>query len=180
MNSNLTEIVVPDSVIYWSKISTFENCKQLKRVDLGSGINTIPQGSFSGCSQLETVIVRGSTFWTIGIHSFKDCNSLRGFYIERDASNFAGTHPTVGSSWTQVDSASNLKGKVYFYTADESALSASYPQYAGFFAGFWHWDESGKKELGNIVIWSGVNSTASANILASLPAILNDRKELYV
>lgn len=161
----ITSIKVPNSVNTLSH-SAFRNCKYLVSVVLGTKLNTIAADVFLGCSSLETVLIRGETFYAIGSFAFNGCTSLRAVYIERDAGYFTGDNPGVSSTWLTGNEI--LQGKVYLYTTEESALTKSYPKYEGYIAGFWHYDESGQKGIENIVLYEK-ESVVSAQQFALLP-----------
>ena len=55
--TKLTSITIPDSVTSPIYYCAFENCYNLKTVNIGSGITSISTGAFNGCSQLKSVNV---------------------------------------------------------------------------------------------------------------------------
>ncbi len=78
---NLEEIIIPDSVItlkigsaYYSR--TFSGCSNLKVVELGNGLTSIPAQTFYGCSSLERIEIPDNVT-VIGSQAFGQCTLLR-------------------------------------------------------------------------------------------------------
>lgn len=76
--SGLQSLTIPDNVTtiesYYAK-GTFENCKNLYKVDIGDGLKEIGNSCFSGCSKLKDVKL-GDNLSRIGENAFLDCNAL--------------------------------------------------------------------------------------------------------
>ncbi len=72
--SNLTEVIIPDSVTTISN-AAFTNCKSLKIVIIPDSVTYIGDSAFQGCDALEYVII-GDGVKTIGDLAFKNCKSL--------------------------------------------------------------------------------------------------------
>ena len=51
----------------------FENCDKLKKVELGSTLQIIPEGTFSGCSKLETLMMNKGVY-KIDKYAFSQTN----------------------------------------------------------------------------------------------------------
>lgn len=58
----------------------FKNCPNLKTVNIGNGVKTIPDYAFFGCSSLSSVIIPNSVT-SIGSYAFSGCNSLSNITI---------------------------------------------------------------------------------------------------
>ena len=180
-NSRLEHLVIPNTVQSYG-IDMCKDCTSLISVELGEGVKILGGGNFARCTSLETVIIRGTKFYEFAGGVFDGDLALKAVYIERPLDQI------LTCAWLFMRGEDVLlKGKVFVYSANDTGNNPcgnSYSDYFGYFrdwiAGCWRWDDSGEHELDNIVIWHNGNSTASANILASLPVILNDRKELYV
>lgn len=70
--SNITEIVIPDSV---TKLDGFKDCCNLKTFIMPDGVETIPQFCFSGCLNLQRIQISESVKY-IKQYAFSDCVSL--------------------------------------------------------------------------------------------------------
>lgn len=73
-NRYITEITIPDSVKYICRYA-FENCSNLKKVDLGNGVEYIGDASFSYCEQLTEINIPSSVRF-IGSNAFSGCYNL--------------------------------------------------------------------------------------------------------
>lgn len=74
MNCPITSITFPDT---WTRVPNrfCPDMKQLEEVVLGSGITTIGDYAFSGCTSLDDVTL-SPVLSTIGIYAFSGCSSL--------------------------------------------------------------------------------------------------------
>ena len=68
-NTKITKLVAENIVTIES--SAFDSCASLKEVDLGASVQSIGWGAFSGCSALESVIVRATTPPSLAAEAFK-------------------------------------------------------------------------------------------------------------
>ena len=59
--------------------SAFENCRELKWLDLGESVNEIGYNSFKNCTSLEGIVVGNKTKFVLGNEAFEGCDSLRFF-----------------------------------------------------------------------------------------------------
>lgn len=72
--SGITEITIPDSVTNID-IGAFDCCTSLQSVTIGSGIETIEQSVFRGCTSLTSVVIPDNIV-SIDNFAFHDCDSL--------------------------------------------------------------------------------------------------------
>lgn len=73
---NIETIAIPSQVNTLGE-SVFENCAQLKSIDIkNAALSSIPKAAFKGCSSLETVILP-LNIRTIHDEAFMNCTSLR-------------------------------------------------------------------------------------------------------
>ena len=100
-SSGLEEIELPDSVCSLP-LTCFENCKKLRRVVVGSGIERLPVNCFEGCTELKEVILSDglkeiesdafsgtaieeitipATVEELEAYAFSSCSSLERIYI---------------------------------------------------------------------------------------------------
>ena len=73
--SNLTEVVIPDSVTSISN-AAFADCKNLKVVIIPDSVTFIGDSAFQGCEALEYVVI-GNGVKEIGDLAFKNCKALK-------------------------------------------------------------------------------------------------------
>ncbi|MBR5300438.1 MAG: leucine-rich repeat protein [Bacteroidales bacterium] len=74
--TSLKRIVIPSTVEYLDGTSLFSGCVNLEYVRVPESItDKIPDGMFSGCTKLKTVIFEG-TYREIGANTFYGCTSL--------------------------------------------------------------------------------------------------------
>lgn len=73
-NSGIETIILPSSVANLGR-GVFEDCANLKSVDLGDSLRTLNRATFSGCASL-TDVKLPSTLRQIGSDVFKYCKSL--------------------------------------------------------------------------------------------------------
>ena len=74
-------MTIPDTVSYMGN-QVFYNCSGLMSVSIGSGIKTINNGAFRGCSSLTSVTIP-NTVTSIGDYAFYDCNGLTTLIVGR-------------------------------------------------------------------------------------------------
>ncbi len=72
--SNLTEVIIPDSVKFIG-IHAFEDCTSLTTVDLPDSVITIESFAFNNCANL-TDIVMSDSVESIGMYAFASCEKL--------------------------------------------------------------------------------------------------------
>ncbi|MBC3805055.1 leucine-rich repeat protein [Acetobacterium fimetarium] len=82
-NTNITEVVIPDSVTNFEESSTlyywdgiFASCKSLVKLTFGKGITKIPANVAMSCSNLEEVVFNGNVV-SIGNNAFDQCAKLQ-------------------------------------------------------------------------------------------------------
>ena len=89
-DSRLDTCIIP-SYVYWQgqqmqvvglKEAAFEDCKNLKYIEMPNTIKYIGGFAFSGCDSLESIIVPTSVD-TIGLGAFRCCPSLKTVYIPK-------------------------------------------------------------------------------------------------
>lgn len=169
-NSNLISITIPDGTYFGSSATThvnvgiFQNCKMLTSVVLGKKINILPANLFDGCESLEYVLIRGSEFWSFGSSVFRGCSSLKAVYIERNATSFTGSHPSVNIGIGINNDA--LKGKLFFYTEAQPDGSMTFEKYTDYFAGLWHYSDVSHPSLDNVVVWPTDAATTAQTAVA--------------
>lgn len=180
--SNIESIVIPSSVRAGSADlpqSLFQGCTSLRTVEIGAGIATMGMYGFYGCTSLETVIVRGTAFWKFNQFCFTDCNSLQAIYFERPLPDLLSCKHLFYSF--DRNSREIVQGKCYAFSEEnpganpfEGETSNIFGNFDEWFAGCWHWDDSGKQKLKNIVIWETETNDID---LTTMPAILDDKRD---
>ncbi len=107
--TGLESVVIPNTVTSMGR-SAFANCVDLTTVDIGTGIDTISAGAFSGCSSLDNVVlpnnvlcINGSAFLnctgltsitipysvtSIGSWVFRGCTSLTSINVDVNNANY--------------------------------------------------------------------------------------------
>lgn len=74
---------IPSSVTYIGTYA-FQNCKNLKKIDLPQNLITISAGLFDGCSALEDITF-STKLESVGENAFNGCSSLKSFITENGA-----------------------------------------------------------------------------------------------
>ncbi len=74
--SNLTEVIIPDSVKFIG-IHAFEDCTSLTTIDLPDSLITIEDFAFNNCANL-TNIRMSKSVESIGMYAFASCEKLEG------------------------------------------------------------------------------------------------------
>ena len=128
----LEEIVLPDSVKKCFPCA-FSNCENLKNITLPSTIEHIPHGCFDYCTGLQYILLKGEkNDWSIDWDAFAYCTCdifVEAPSFDKEKLAQSETHLEIESGmWWEEDYGAwndNFHGKVYF-------------------AGEWHYDESGK------------------------------------
>ncbi len=178
-NSRLEHVIIPNSVLICESM-TFQYCTSLISVETGEQLDKFSGGQFTGCTALETVLIRGTNFWQFAGGTFSDNPALKTVYITRPLDQIL----KCGWLFTNGNLGSNsvLKGKVFVYSAEDPGddpCGDEDSNYFGYFrdwiAGCWHWDDSGEHELDNIVFWKPEQAPA-ANF--DMPAILPQKRYL--
>lgn len=75
LGSSVTEAVIPDTLVYIGS-SAFQNCKELKKIDLGQSVRHIGEMAFYEASALEEITIPDSVT-DLGIFTFGNCVSLK-------------------------------------------------------------------------------------------------------
>ncbi len=75
----ITELSIPNSVTTIER-DAFCDCKELKKVVIGSGLTSIERGIFCGCVSLVDITI-GHHVQSIGYLSFENCSSLQSIVI---------------------------------------------------------------------------------------------------
>ena len=78
---NLEEIDFNGCIIDKIPYRCFANCKNLKSIDLPFNIKTLFMSSFSDCTSLESIVLRGVNH--IDGFTFNNCNQIKNIIIER-------------------------------------------------------------------------------------------------
>ena len=73
--SSLREIILPDSLSWGITTSMFENCTNLRSVEMPSHINAVGSHAFENCSSLESIEL-STMVDGIGSYAFSGCSSL--------------------------------------------------------------------------------------------------------
>lgn len=167
-HSMLETIVIPNTVQYVND-SLFDGCPNLRYVDIGTGITKLGFYTFIDCTKLETIIVRGLGFYQFNMSTFLRCSSLKAIYLERPLNEIL----TCNWLFTKhIDGSINYPmGHCYAYSStnpgadpfgDESSPTFGY--FRDWFAGTWHWDDSGNQNLENILIWDNDTETTQYSL----------------
>ena len=80
-NTTVTTVHLPATAVSIG-VQAFDNCQQLRHVDLGSGLTSIGAYAFNGCSQLNQVTMRGN-LTDIGECAFAQCSQLTSLTMGR-------------------------------------------------------------------------------------------------
>lgn len=83
-NDAATSVIIPDTVVLNSKLykvtkisdGAFSKNTSLKKVAIGSNIETIGAKAFSGCSNLTSISMNGNSLKTIEAGAFENCKKL--------------------------------------------------------------------------------------------------------
>lgn len=91
--TDIESVVFPDTLEMIGE-AEFNNCKELKYVDLGKGLKYIGKMPFSGCNKLETVS------FPDGMQLFDDvtfysCTNLKEVYVPESATEFGSGTPVI-------------------------------------------------------------------------------------
>jgi hypothetical protein len=78
-NDDILEVIFP-STLKSTGLHTFTYCKNIKKVYLNEGLETIDQSTFSGCSSLEEINIP-STLKSIQYAAFAGCENLKDIYL---------------------------------------------------------------------------------------------------
>lgn len=73
--SRLINVSISDVIEVLSE-SLFEDCKNLKSVEIGKGVKKVERSCFKGCESLESVTFSGTKLEKLGDESFASCDSL--------------------------------------------------------------------------------------------------------
>lgn len=178
--SMLESVVIPSTVKNVGSI--FRGCEKLRTVEIDAAIPTLPGKTFSNCTALTTVIIRSNAFYQFDMQCFGNNPLLEAVYIERPLEQLLTCHWLFQGMATDPNGSNIvLKGKVFAYSAQDpgrepfgDAFSSIFGYFRDWFGGCWHWDNSGKQTLNNILIWE---TEANDIDLATMPAILGDKRD---
>lgn len=89
VNKEVTEIVIPDSVVS-IKPNSFKGCKKLKTVKIPDSVEVIGSSAFMDCSSLKEIVLPQNLV-TIDANVFTGCTSLRKVTIKENVASIALT-----------------------------------------------------------------------------------------
>lgn len=92
-DTDVVEVTIPDTVTYMGE-NVFEDCSNLKIVDIGDGVENILSGTFFNCVNLETFIP-GNSLAQIHANAFGFCESLELVEISENV-DYIDTQAFVG------------------------------------------------------------------------------------
>lgn len=176
--SNLTSFVIPDTITFTNVKDNageflFQNCTSLRNVVVGASATQIEAGMFSGCTSLETVIVRSTGFYQIHNNAFDNCPSFKGIYFCRPLDQLLTCKWLFHSTTVET-----LKGRAYAYSDENpggdpfgDAMGDTFDYFRDWFAGCWHWDNSGEQTLEHIELWDETQQEVN-----SLAFIIDDKR----
>ncbi len=118
--SNLTGIVIPDSVVAIGG-EAFQACTGLISVTIGSGVTEIRKSAFSGCTGLTNVTI-GSSVTTLGEGAFAGCTGLTSIVIPDSVTSIGSNVFESCSKLTDI----RFKGTVEKWQATKKDYSWNY------------------------------------------------------
>ena len=122
-NLNIKNIIVPDSVTDILE-GAFEAC-ETNTITLGSGVKTIGDGAFSGCTEIQEISLPDS-LTTLGESGFTDCISLKSVHIgsglqEIPRNSFYRCKSLTGV--TIPDNITSIKSYAFAYCSDLKSVT---------------------------------------------------------
>lgn len=91
--TDIESVVFPDTLEMIGE-AEFNNCKELKYVDLGKGLKYIGKMPFSGCNKLETVSFPDGMQFFDDV-TFYSCTNLKEVYVPASATEFGSGTPVI-------------------------------------------------------------------------------------
>ena len=116
--------------------STFEDCPNLKTVEFGENVKTIPANAFYDCSGLESVTI-GAGVTSIGRSAFSSCSGLKTVYYKGMPSGWNGI--SIGSN-------NNLTNATRYYYSAQTPSAEQWEESEN----WWHYDEDEE----TIILWT--------------------------
>ena len=153
--SRLTNVVIPDSVTYIG-YQAFRGCSSLANVVIPDSVTSIDSSTFYDCDSLTSIVIPDSVA-SIGIYAFAYCDSLTSVVIGKNVA-FVGD-----SAFTCCDSLSKVYyngmmtdwNSIYISTywgGNDPLITAKHYYYSETKpttdGNFWHWGENGE-----VVVW---------------------------
>ena len=158
--ASLIEIEIPETV---SKVNigAFRNCTELKRVTISGAPKSLSYGGeFAGCLSLEFVLIKHpfTAQYGFGPNTFLGCTSLKVVYYAADYTST--THLT--KDFVNYTGNKALEGHLYAY-AENSPMNNNWigKEVSQYFAGTWHYDDSGIEDIDHVSIWGAEPASAS-------------------
>jgi hypothetical protein len=129
--SGLTSVVMPDSVTH---VGSCAGCASLTSVEIGTGVTSVDNYSFQGCSSLTSYTIRATTPPTVGEWAFNDrtgcpiyvpCESLSAYRTRSDWTNFRRRVQPMPNSCTTPVPPQNFDGKIFAIYNDNTFYSGA-------------------------------------------------------
>ena len=120
--SKISKITIPNSVRYIGK-NAFNSCSLLSSIFIPQNITDIKEGTFQGCSSLESITIPDSVK-NIEKEVFYDCSSLSSIILSKSLCNIGESAFAYCSSLESItipDSVKNIEKEVFY---DCSSLSS--------------------------------------------------------
>jgi hypothetical protein len=191
--SNLTSIIIPESVKSIGEYGTFEECSSLTSITIPNSIKSIGMSMFEGCNNLTSITISNNVKSIEG-WAFNECSSLKDVYYDgseedwnnitidelyNDALKNATIHYNSKEESTEVTTANIIEGWIFdadLYRAKNPDLAAIYGD--DDYGLYQHWLNCGIREgrIGSYIFDPGYYSEKYEDLRA---AFNNDYMEFY-
>ena len=134
-----------DGIIINGHTIAFENCDNIRMVNLGDDIKNIPRDAFRGCIGIEYITIPKSVT-NIGVSAFKDCDSLKSVYYrgsndDKAKIEIASNNSNLTNAVWYYNSCIAASEHIYDNTCDSSCNLCGYKRLAHSYKTTWDGDE---------------------------------------